>query len=834
MDIDRGEDIMLIILKFLIKNILEKKSRTMLVILSIAISTALSLATLVMSSNIQTMYSNQITKSFGEADLMITKADNSENMFFDPDLIYDFSDRLDYSVEEIIGEGIYNVDNNFIRMDLIGTDLAGILKMIDIVFDQGKNIEPFQGKKIIISKTAAERYDLSLGNEIEIEIANMKYDFQIVGLAQPDGIFMEMGQEMTAIVPEQILADIYGTSGDVNIMYMKTKEQTDKPKLVEELRDAFKDCLIDETITENEMKSYIDRMSTSFKLMVVAVFFICIFIIYSSFKVISIERLPLIGTFRSVGATKGSTNLIICLESLLYGVIGGGFGCLFGIFVSRSMTEYTTPEWLASSGNEFHIDVAYLLFTFLLALLISFVSSILPIIRVSSYPLKNIILNNIDDCKRSNKWKLIVGILCLIISIGIPRAASGQYALLFYVLAAVSGIISIILLIPVILNLFVFILDKVNGLISAGTSAIAVKNLRDNKSVINSISLLAIGIAVLILIDSFGNGLIVRITDYYTEQTYDLQMVADQADEEAVGSISEVYGVDGYYGIYEAENIGAKGKDEKVRLAMGVRKEFFDYYAYDVEWEKNTGYEAFSSGRNIVLSNTLSRSMKVDLGDSITLEMKKGDMKYKVIGIVDALQGFALIPEKYLKSDMELSDYSRILIKSSGDSEIAAQNIRDEYKDLKPQVETIGYLKESDLNANMQLILAMKAFSVMILFIGIIGVINNFIVSFMERRRALAVFRSIGMDKIQVTGMVLIESILVGILSGIVGILGGILLLSILPGLSESIGLKINVEYRLEGYLIYFVASILISVIASISPTLKSSKLNIIQSIKYD
>ena len=60
-----------------------------------------------------------------------------------------------------------------------------------------------------------------------------------------------------------------------------------------------------------------------------------IFIIYSSYKVITLDRLPVIGTFRSTGATQKMVTGILLLESLLYGCVGGFAGIPLGILVLR-------------------------------------------------------------------------------------------------------------------------------------------------------------------------------------------------------------------------------------------------------------------------------------------------------------------------------------------------------------------------------------------------------------------------------------------------------------------------------------------------------------------
>ena len=319
--------------------------------------------------------------------------------------------------------------------------------------------------------------------------------------------------------------------------------------------------------------------------------------------------------------------------------------------------------------------------------------------------------------------KTVFGLIFVAAAIIIPRVSPEQYSLLFHAVAAVLSVIAMILLIAGILSIMIFVIDKINTFLGIGVSSISVKNLRGNKSVINSISLLSIGIAVLILIQSFGDGLITRITNYYVEQTYEVQMVMDEVSDKTLDEIQDMKDVTGCYGIYESENISVSGKNEKIRFLMGVKDKFFKYY--DIKWNKDSDLSEFMSGRNIVISNTLAKSMKVTSGDTLTLKTETGNQKYKITGEVDALQGFVLLPEKYLKDDMKLTDYSRILIKTDSDEENLCDSLRNKYLDNKPQVNTIEELKESDLSSNMQIILAMKAFSFMVLLIGTVGVINT-------------------------------------------------------------------------------------------------------------
>lgn len=122
----------------------------------------------------------------------------------------------------------------------------------------------------------------------------------------------------------------------------------------------------------------------------------------------------------------------------------------------------------------------------------------------------------------------------------------------------------------------------------------------------------------------------------------------------------------------------------------------------------------------------------------------------------------------------------------------------------------------------------------MAFIIGISGVLNNLLLSFLERKQSLAVLRSMGMSQGQIIRMIFIESVTVGVVGGILGIVAGWLMISVIPYVVRSMGLNGNMVYSYGMFAMALAAGMVKTVTASISPAMKSSRLNIIESIKYE
>lgn len=111
----------------------------------------------------------------------------------------------------------------------------------------------------------------------------------------------------------------------------------------------------------------------------------------------------------------------------------------------------------------------------------------------------------------------------------------------------------------------------------------------------------------------------------------------------------------------------------------------------------------------------------------------------------------------------------------------------------------------------------------------IFGVVNNLIVNFMEFRRWIAMMKSIGMSKAQIIKMIFVESLTGGLIGGSIGVLTGLSMILLIPNIMVSMGLVYTIKYSLPLLLMYLFISILIMIVASISPAIKSSKLNVIE-----
>lgn len=819
-----------ILIRFILKNAWEKKIRTFLIIFSIMIASALIFASNALTDSIGKMHEERMRQYFGNADIIIQKGGAGYGGV-SPARAGELADRFTYSIQSFSGFGQYRHNRNeMLDIRLKGLSLENTAIVNPVQLEQEYDLTPFTGRKIIVNRQLADKYGWKLGDTLELKINNNRQHFILSGIAYPSGFFLDDGRTYYALVPPETLSSIYGAFGKYNELFIKYKNPAEKRYLHEKLQKIYKNCGF-------SYYSYsADGMSTPFRLMTFMVCFMSIFIIYSTFKVITMERLPVIGTFRSIGATQGVTNLILLLESLVYGVIGGLIGCVAGIGVLYIMADLT--KWSTAVATTIVFTPMQLMLAFAAAPALCVGSSVLPILKASRIPIKDIILNAMEKSRKKKRWKLILAFVMLVVSLVTPHYIPNSLALPVDMACLLMLSAAVVLFIPYLTHGFIQVLERVYPFLFGNEGILAAKNLKDNKSILNSISLLSIGISALLLIAMVNNSMSQEILDIYKNNIlYDIHLWVPNADKNTKQLIQAVEGVKDVYCTYN-NGVQVIGSNEWIRQVDGVDAEKYPQYLKLTTSESwNEIFTRLDSGRHIYLANALNYTLGLKEGDVLMLKMPVGNRQYKVAGFFDTILNngqYALISERYFKMDMRTRYYSDIYIKSSGDPEKVAAGLKELFANKNPWIQTTAQSQKSELENNSQIMGILIGFSVLTMLIGIIGIINNLIISFIERKHSFAVLRSIGMSRRQIVKMIFIEAVSGGLVGGTAGSITGTLQIYLVPPILKATGQYFSIHYTVSFLYLFVLFGMAITLIASISPAIKTSRLNIIQAVKYE
>ncbi|ETT55852.1 ABC transporter permease [Paenibacillus sp. FSL H7-689] len=829
-----------IIARSIIKSIAERKFRTCLIIFSILIATALFFSSITISNSLTHVYTQKLENAQGNADIIIKSVDNTDP-FFSVNKAENLSKSTSYNIGEIQSPAIYITESNNINwFNLHGLEEGELEKLNPITFVDKQNNQLFEGNKIIVSQGVADKFKLSIGDAIVLEVNGKKQSFNIYGISNPMGYFMDESQFYSAIVPKGLLSQIYQTNGLVNYVNIKLADVTDKPAAITELSAMYKDQMVKDPVSPEDIKSQTSVLSTALMVMVVVVTFMSIFIIYTCFKVLTIERLPMVGTFRSIGATKKVIHLLLIAESLFYGVIGAVLGSALGVVILNYITSMTTPGYIEQSPIMSQFSPVHIVASSLFAILLCLGSSLMPILKTSKAPLKEVILNLTELKDLGKRKKFIIGLVFIALIVILAPMVTGQLSVVVIGVSVILAGVALTLVIPFLTELAAVILEKPYALIFGNIGSLALRNIRGNSNMMNTISLIAIGITSIMFVNTASNSVLTATTNLYSESsTFDIKMTAAGADQQLVNNIQKVDGVKDVYANYEAKNVKVIDKNGDILAIDSVdSNRHLDFWKVDVVGDAKEQLKSLDNERNILLAVQVKERLGVKDGDTITLAFPKGNKEYKVQGNFNTLMytgNYALISEKYMKEDLGTTMYSNMYIKTNQNPSTVAKKMERQFFSDRPQIITVKDWQQENVKSNEQIFSILKGFAFLSMLIGIVGVFNNLVINLIQRRRSLAMLRSIGMSKAQTAKMIFIESLTLGLIGGVFGCLGGYLLIWLLPYIYKALYIPpVYIFYPFSQVWLYFLASACIAIVASISPMIKSSKLNIINVIKYE
>jgi len=119
--------------------------------------------------------------------------------------------------------------------------------------------------------------------------------------------------------------------------------------------------------------------------------------------------------------------------------------------------------------------------------------------------------------------------------------------------------------------------------------------------------------------------------------------------------------------------------------------------------------------------------------------------------------------------------------------------------------------------------------------VGSLGVANTVTMNVLEKTRTLGLLRAVGMTGSQVTRLVVLESLLLGMAGGIIGAAGGVLTALLIQFASQPLlGHPIRPSFRPGVVAVNLLAAVAVTCVAAWLPARRAAKLDLLESISAD
>ncbi len=362
----------------------------------------------------------------------------------------------------------------------------------------------------------------------------------------------------------------------------------------------------------------------------------------------------------------------------------------------------------------------------------------------------------------------------------------------------------------------------------------------------NNISLLAIGIGGILMINHVSYSVGVEVVNVYNSAKYDIEMNTNGSSRSLEQRILSVEGIRDtlgtrkiYADVYTDVEPTSSFSNQEIQ---GINtEEYFDYWDMNFTTNKKQALKDLEAG-GIILTTGLRDKYNLEIGDMVNVKYtypKPKSVAYRVSGFVNTLMNngkLAYLSENTYKRDTKKSGYDSIYIRTEKgqDPEVVLERLQKKFEKDFYYMTTLEKSKIENTQANAQIFMLLTGFSIVAMVIGIFGIFNNFVVSMMSRRRQFAMMRSVGLSKSQMLKMLFTEAFSSGLTGGLVGVITGYVMVISVGLVLVSMDLPVAMHFNGPMFFNAFISGGIISVLANLLPAFKTSKMNIIEAIKYE
>lgn len=286
----------------------------------------------------------------------------------------------------------------------------------------------------------------------------------------------------------------------------------------------------------------IEYITNAFLVMFAVLLLLVLFVTISSSQRIITDKMPVIGTFKSLGISSRLTYTVLLAENALYGLVGSVPGVLLDSAVRPAMVKYIVAP-ATSDGKLVDINTgstspALMIAVIAGAMLIECLCPIKEILLAVKTPIRDIIFSNKDTQYRHSRVSTATGIILAVIAVILLFVPDSFFALLLcFIFTAVAAAI----LFPYPLRFISGLIAKLAGRADMPVTQLAATEVRQRKSTVGSAVLCfaasSAAIVICIFASAFGTT--------FTSDVYNADLLVWVQMDTDAGILSYIDDIDG-------------------------------------------------------------------------------------------------------------------------------------------------------------------------------------------------------------------------------------------------------------------------------------------------
>lgn len=846
-----------------------QKAHVLMTVAGICLGVAAIISIGIVNKSVMKSFEDSINRVTGRAALQVTGAASGF-----PEELVERVQKLpgvEYAVPVIDTQGILSGAKEKSLM-ILGVDVLQDGNIRDYkLSDENADIpDPLlflaRPDSILLTKELADREGIKIEQIIRVQTVRGVKNFRVRGLLNPEGP-AKIASGNIAIMDYPAAQTAFGKEGRIDRIDVSLLRGED----LETVRGRIKKALPEgySVVTPEGRTKQVEILISHFQKNINLISFIAVFVgmylIYNAVSISVVQRRKEIGILRALGATRreiislflGETAALAMLGSLL----GGGVGILFARSTIGAVGQTVSEMYLNTAVTEIAVSWPDLVLGIITGLAASLAAALFPALsstRISPVSAIRSVAYSEEGFLTHSRLRsaslLFIGIagVLLVLYKAFPSSPVLHRTGTMFA-ATILMLLGVSLAIPTVLQAFLLFFRRAVSPHVGAAGRLAGLNLQKNIGR-NAVAAAAIFFGMAVFVSSAG-------IIYSTKQSV-LEWIDAYVRGDIVVTSGHPIATTGAQNIpMPVEMWQEIEKIPGVLSADPFRKIYIDYHGRRIlllilDIQRRMQYSPFKLAQGkredmlrllpdqnyIAVNEAIAAQEKVKPGDIMTLPTPHGPVAFKVavVNVDYSSDSGSLLMDmqtyrKYWKE--YLADSFSVRVRSKD----KVMTVRDEIvkrfgNDRKLFALSSGEFKNEIRKIIDQGFSVNHAINIITILIACLGIIVTLLASVLERTREIGILRSIGMLRRQASRVVVLESMLLGLIGGLLGSGAGMVIgwMSLEGFLKSDYGASMTYQVNYPALLWAVLLSTLLAAIAGLYPARKAAKTNIVEALAYE
>ncbi len=678
-------------------------------------------------------------------------------------------------------------DNQFtmLGIDPLAEELLG--RHLLAVGERGMAGELLGERAVVLTQRAANNLGLKALQEFSIIVSGAPYRVTLAAVFPASNAAASEALMFTDISVAQDLFKRYGKLDRIELILEDDQLATVRDWLPKGV------SLEQSSLRNSSLQEMTDAFHINLTAMSLLAMLVAALLIYNTVTLSVLQRRNTLGIYRSLGVSRGEIFKLVLSESLslalIASLVGVLVGTLLGHFLVQLVTRTVTDLYFAIHVKAFLLDPLSLLKGFSIGIGMAFISAVLPALEATrSQPVSLQQRSALEQRWLAHMPKLLVAGLGLM-AIGFLLVGREFGSLIEGFVALTLIVLGFCLTVPSLVIVFTRALTLLVKPVGNSSIRMAIRGIsagisRTGMAVAALTVAVSVTVGVGVMVSSFRETVRIWLEESLVGDVYIAELDAYPLQQQAQIS-NRLLQLPEVAGLLERKFGSVETDFGPVRLMAFPSSP--DDSGLVVKRAVTDAARLFHLGEGIFISEPLAYRTRLEPGNSLRIRTEQGELDFPVLGVY----------YNYASSSgvisMQRSQYARLWADESVSSLAVYRSPGTGQDQLIRQVRQLvdGFGGSATVSSNQEILTdAMSVFDrtfvitrvlrLLAVLVAFVGVLSALMALQLERIRENAILRATGMTPGQVGAMIIMQTGIIGLVSGILALPLGLMMADIL------------------------------------------------------